>query len=102
MRTLPSAFAALAIALVQLAAPAQAEPELRGFTVDQLIDDAFVERTRDWLEVPVVRLSVTSQNARLGDMTTRSRSWTSSGAPSASRMTSRSSPPFWRDRCPAT
>lgn len=61
-------FVAAAIAVTQLAVPASAQTDIQGYTVDELIDSDFIEETRAWLEVPVVRLTVESRNAEAGGM----------------------------------
>ncbi len=59
-----------ALVLVALGFPvaASAQQRFMGFTAEELIDAKFVEETRGWLEVPVVRMTVESQNARRGEI----------------------------------
>lgn len=49
-------------------APAAAEMKFMGKTTEQLVTEDFVAKIREWIEAPVVRMAVESQNERLGDM----------------------------------
>lgn len=59
---------AMAVGLAAPIGSARAADEVGGFPVDQLIDAGFIEDTRAWLEVPVVRLTITAQNERRGEI----------------------------------
>lgn len=58
----------LMLAAANIAGPASAQTQVEGFAVDELLTAAFIEETRQWLEVPVVRLTIDSRNARAGDI----------------------------------
>lgn len=48
--------------------PAMADQTVSGFTVSELIDERFIETCREWLEVPVLRMTVENQNLRRGEV----------------------------------
>lgn len=58
----------LALLLALHALPASAQDDELGYPVDELVTDAFIEETRQWLEVPVVRITVKSRNAEAADV----------------------------------
>ncbi|MEQ8601669.1 MAG: hypothetical protein RIB45_00015 [Marivibrio sp.] len=67
MKRTRGALTALAMTAA-LAAPAQAEMKFMGLTAEEMIDAAFVEDVRGWIETPVVQIAVANQNARRGDL----------------------------------
>jgi len=67
MRRMCSLVAGLGLACVVMA-PAQAEMKFMGLSADEMIDDAFIEEVRGWVETPVVQIAVASRNARRGDI----------------------------------
>jgi hypothetical protein len=49
--------------------PAAAEQiKFMGLTAEDMIDAAFIEEVRGWIEVPVVQIAIASQNERFGDL----------------------------------
>lgn len=72
MKKMHSLFAALGLACAVSGVgggPASAEQmKFMGLTAEQMIDAAFIEEVRGWIEVPVVQIAIVSQNARRGDL----------------------------------